>query len=128
MAKRVVMVGLHPDVVDYGDPAYAAFPGLDAKVLAAALEKDRKALVDAGYDAVWSLWEKKPDSLAVFVRALKAHAPEAVMIGAGVRLNPALTELFETLVNAVKEHAPQARLCFNSGPYDSAAAVRRQIG
>ena len=37
MAKRVMMVGLEPDVVDFGDPAYAAFPGLNATVLREAL-------------------------------------------------------------------------------------------
>jgi hypothetical protein len=43
-----------PDVVDYDDPAYAIFPGLNAKLLREALEKDRAALVAQGYDAIWS--------------------------------------------------------------------------
>jgi hypothetical protein len=128
MAKRVVLVGLHPDVVDYADPAYAAFPGLNAQVLMAALEKDRQALVAAGYDAVWSFWEKKPGSMQKFLADVTTGAPSAVMIGAGVRLKPGLTALFEELVNAVREHAPGVKLCFNSGPYDTAVAVRRQIG
>lgn len=128
MTKRIVLVGLHPDVVDYADPAYAAFPGLNAQVLMAALEKDRQALVAAGYDAVWSFWEKKPTSMQTFLSDITTGGPSAVMIGAGVRLNPALTELFEALVNAVREHAPGVKLCFNSGPYDTAVAVRRQVG
>ena len=57
---------------------------------------------------------------------LVKYKPDAVMIGAGVRFNPALTTLFEMLVNLVRDHAPQARLCFNSGPYDTADAVERQ--
>ena len=70
MAKRVVMIGLEPDVVDYGDPAYAAFPGLTAQVLREALEKDRAALAALGYDAIWSLWDKTDGAEAKFIDSL----------------------------------------------------------
>ena len=63
-----------------------------------------------------------------FIDDLRTHKPDCVMIGAGVRLNPKLTGLFEQLVNLVRQHAPQSRLCFNSGPYDTAKAVERQLG
>ncbi len=126
MTKTVVMMGLDPTVVDYSDPAYANFPGLNADVLAAALEKDRQALVAKGYEAIWSLWDKSEGAQQKFIEDLLKYKPDAVMIGAGVRFNPALTALFETLVNLVRDHAPQARLCFNSGPYDTADAVERQ--
>jgi hypothetical protein len=128
MAKRVMMVGLEPEVVDCGDPAYAAFPGLDAKILREALEKDRAALVTRGYDAIWSFWDKSEGAEAKFLDDLRAHKLDCVLIGAGVRFNPKLTGLFERLVNLVRQHAPQSRLCFNSGPYDSAEAVERQLG
>ena len=35
--------------------------------------------------------------------------------------------VFEQLVNTVHEHAPQARMAFNTGPTDSDAAVQRLI-
>ncbi len=35
--------------------------------------------------------------------------------------------LFEKLVNVVHEHAPQAKLCFNTKPSDTAEAVRRWL-
>ena len=38
--KRGVMIELEPDVVDYSDPAYGIFPGVNAKVLCEALEKE----------------------------------------------------------------------------------------
>jgi hypothetical protein len=126
MVKHVVMTGLEPDVVDYSDPAYA--PGLDAKVLREALEKDRAALIARGYDAIWSYWDNSEGAEKKFIDNLRTHKPDCVMIGAGVRLNPKLTGLFEQLVNLVRQHAPQARLCFNSGPYDTAKAVERQLG
>jgi len=35
--------------------------------------------------------------------------------------------LFERVLNAVHEFAPQARICFNTGPYDTAEAVQRWV-
>jgi hypothetical protein len=123
MAKHVVMVGLEPDVVDYSQ-----YAGLNAKVLREALEKDRAALVAQGYDAIWSFWDNSEGAATKFIDNLRTQKPDCVMIGAGVRLNPKLTGLFEQLVNLVRQHAPQSRLCFNSGPYDTAKAVQRQLG
>jgi hypothetical protein len=123
MAKHVVMVGLEPDVVDYSQ-----YAGLNAKVLREALEKDRAALVAQGYDAIWSFWDDSEGAETKFIDNLRTQKPDCVMIGAGVRLNPKLTGLFEQLVNLVRQHAPQSRLCFNSGPYDTAKAVQRQLG
>ena len=35
--------------------------------------------------------------------------------------------LFEKLINVVHEHAPRAKLCFNTNPGDTAEAVRRWV-
>jgi hypothetical protein len=121
------MVGLEPEVVDFSDPAYAAFPALNPKVLREALEKDCATLVAYGYDAVWSFWDKSEAAETKFIESLQIHKPDCVMIGAGVRLNPKLTSLLEQLVNLVHQYAPDSRLCFNSGPYDTAEAVKRQL-
>jgi hypothetical protein len=50
-----------------------------------------------------------------------------VAIGAGVRTYPEHCLLFETLINLVHEHAPEARIAFNTGPGDTAEAVLRQL-
>lgn len=92
--KRVSVVGLHPDVVCYADPAYVAFPGFNVDKLATLLEQDRMRLCTEGFDAIWSFWEKKPTPEQTFLDALATHRPDAVLIGAGMRFNPALTELF----------------------------------
>ena len=52
---------------------------------------------------------------------------KCVLIGAGVRAVPSNLLLFETLINVVHEHAPQAKLCFNTLPSDTAAAVQRWL-
>jgi hypothetical protein len=71
-----------------------------------ALEKDRAALLAKGYDAIWSFWDNSEGAETHFIDNLRTHKPDCVMIGAGVRLNPKLTGLFEQLVNLVRQHAP----------------------
>ncbi|MDO3069700.1 hypothetical protein [Mycobacteroides abscessus] len=40
---------------------------------------------------------------------------------------PSNLELFETVLNTVHAHAPQAKICFNTVPTDTVAAVERWI-
>ena len=66
-----------------------------------------------------------PDYVADFTRVHEAAGFDAVLIGAGVRTAPDHFLLFEKLINAVHRHAPQAAICFNTNPTDTAAAVQR---
>jgi hypothetical protein len=50
-----------------------------------------------------------------------------VLIGAIVRTIPKNFILFDKLINVVHAHAPQAKLCFNTKPSDTAEAVQRWI-
>ena len=68
--------------------------------------------------------EAAPDRLAA---ALSEDACGVVLIGAGVRKDDDHFLLFERLVNSVHEHAPGARIAFNSGLTDTAAAVGRWV-
>ena len=122
MAKKVLMVGWHPTVVDY-----SKYPGLTAEKLEGALRADERKLIDQGYDAsigfIFS-GETATDQLA---DTLKAATFDIVMIGAGVRKDDEHFLVFEKLVNVVHELAPQARISFNTGPTDSDAAINRWV-
>ena len=37
---RVVLIGLEPTLIDFSDPAYAAFPGMTAAKVQAGLDAD----------------------------------------------------------------------------------------
>ena len=52
---------------------------------------------------------------------------DVVLIGAGIRTIPGNFLLFEKLINVVHAHAPQAKLCFNTKPTDTAEAVQRWL-
>lgn len=120
MTKKVLMVGWHPSVVDY-----SKYPGLTADKLQAALSADEEKLKALGYDASIGFihdGETAPGDLA---QALSATTYDVVMIGAGVRKDDDHFLVFEKLVNVIHEHAPTARIAFNTGPTDSDAAVQR---
>ena len=61
---------------------------------------------------------------------INLHSPphdfqKICLSGAGMRAIDKNFLLFEKVLNAVHEHAPQARICFNTSPFDTAEAVQR---
>lgn len=120
MSKKILMVGWHPTVVDY-----SKYPGLTAEKLEAALRADEKKLNDLGYDASIGFIFSGETATDQLVHTLKETAFDVVLIGAGVRKDDDHFLVFETLVNVVHEHAPKARIAFNTGPTDSDSAIQR---
>jgi hypothetical protein len=125
--KSVLVIGLQPTLIDFSDPAYAAFPGLDAAKILSALEADERSLNSLGYDAQLCLTDFGETAESVVRHALAQKRYDCVLIGAGVRTITTHFLLFEKLLNVVHEHAPQARLCFNTKPSDTAEAVQRWV-
>ena len=118
--KRVVIVGWDPDVVNY-----AKWPGLTPEKLRTALEGDRDNLNSIGYEAELLYIDNADTAYDVVANTLKHKSYDCVLIGAGVRTDPEHFIVFERLVNAVHYHAPQASICFNTNPSDTAEAVQR---
>ncbi len=122
MSKKVVLIGLRSDCVDYGK-----WPELTPEKLEAAFAEVRNTLIEAGYNAVWCLTDQGETAEQQIEEALKQERPDVVLVGAGVRTDPDLLLLFEKVINLVHEHAPQGRIAFNTLPYDSVEAVERWI-
>jgi hypothetical protein len=120
VTKTVLMVGWHPSVVDY-----AKYPGLTAEGLEAALRADEKKLIDLGFNASIGFIYSGDTATDQLADVLKETTFDVVMIGAGVRKDDEHFLIFEELVNVVHEHAPAARIAFNTGPMDSDAAIQR---
>lgn len=118
--KSVLMIGLLPSVVDFSN-----FPDLDEARLAAGLKAQEDALRALGFDAAWCLVDLGETAEAVARAALTGKPHVVVLIGAGVRTAPQHFLLFEKLLNVVHEHAPNAKLCFNTRPTDTVEAVLR---
>ena len=120
--STVLLVGWNPNVVDY-----SKWPGLTSDKLRAALEADRARFEALGYDAELGLIDSAETSDLTLRKLLTAKQRDCVLIGAGVRTIPDYLQTFERLINTFHECAPNAKLCFNSGPFDSVDAVQRWV-
>jgi len=117
----VLSIGLHPSAVDY-----RKHPGLDEATLTVRIAAGEEALRAAGFDFVSCLLPAEPDAAEQRLRdCMTGRAFRAAMIGAGVRLAPEHTLLFERVVNVVNEMAPGVAFCFNTSPEDTINALRR---
>ena len=123
--NSVLVIGLDPTLIDFSQPGYA--PGMDATKVLAGLKSSEKELTGLGYSVEMCLTDFGETAEAVVQGRLEQRRFDCVLIGAGVRANPSNLLLFEKLINVVHEHAPQAKICFNTLPSDTAAAVQRWL-
>ena len=125
--KSVLSVGLQPHLINFADPAYAAFPGLDAEKVMAGLNADIASLNALGYDAKLCLTDFGETAEEIVSNELESKAYDCVVVGAGVRTIAPNFLLFEKLINVIHEYAPKAKICFNTEPTDTAEAVKRWL-
>ena len=123
--KSVLLIGLDPTLIDFSQPGYG--PGMNATKVLAGLKASEDELTRLGYSVQMCLTDFGETAGAVVQSQLKQKRFDCILIGAGVRANPSNLILFEKLVNVVHEHAPQAKICFNTLPGDTAAAVKRWL-
>nr|WTB07298.1 hypothetical protein OG546_25610 [Streptomyces antimycoticus] len=125
MSPSMLTVGLDPALVDDAPSSRAAFPELDAEAVRAGVAAERARLAELGITVDVCLLDYGRTAEAVYRAALSRKDYDIVMIGAGVRLDPVLTPLFEALVGITHELAPGAKLCFNVSPSTTVEAVQR---
>jgi hypothetical protein len=119
---NVMSLGLHPDVVDY-----SLFPGMTNEKLTNGLKAQKEYLQKVGFDVTMCLVDLGETAENVLRAALLEKRCDAVVIGAGIRTPPGHLVLFEKLLNVVHECAPQAKICFNTRPDDTAEAILRWV-
>jgi hypothetical protein len=124
--KRVLIIGEEPDLVDFSDPAIP--PGMNADRVREGLESALARLHTGGREADLVLTTSEGAAAGEVAAVLGAKTYDCIVVGAGLRLLPKMTRTFEAVMNAVREHAPQAKLAFNLSPDDSVDAAERQLG
>lgn len=117
---KVALIGWNPDVVDY-----SKWKGLNAELVRAGLEKDKDNLNSEGFDAELIYINDENTAVDKISEVLKNIKYDIIMIGAGVRADNDYFLLFEKLVNVIHNLAPDAKICFNTGPNDTADAIKR---
>ncbi|WP_298924695.1 hypothetical protein [uncultured Ramlibacter sp.] len=127
MPKNILIVGLQPELIDFSSPEFSAFPGLNAAKVMEGLNASAASLVAQGHDARLCLTDFGATAHIVLRTELQTRKYDCVVVGAGVRTVATHFLLFEKIINAIHEHAPGARICFNTKPGDTAEAVNRWI-
>jgi hypothetical protein len=119
----VLTVGLDPSCADFAD-----MPGLNPAIVRAYIDAQIEGMRAAGYAVESCLVGADDQAHRLVEKALRARKFDCVVVGNGLRSPPAQLLLFERIVNAVHELAPNSRIAFNSNPADTMDAVRRWIG
>jgi hypothetical protein len=121
MAKRVLALGLDPEFVNPEQ-----LKGLSPALVRSYIDTQLERVWAMGYELRSCFLDTGETAERVVEAELGARTFDCVMFGAGLRDDTQLL-LFERLVNLVHEHAPGAKICFNSSPSDTAEAVQRWV-
>lgn len=122
MAKRVLAIGIEP-----GNADYSAFPQLTPALVRNYIEAQLLRLRGLGYEVTSCLIDIDEAAEASVTAALRDEHFDCVVIGAGLREPRQRLLLFEKVLNLVHHLAPQAAICFNTTPADTAESVQRWI-
>lgn len=125
MTVTVIQIGLDPDAIDYSSPAFAQFAGLSKDVLRAANDDNVAGLRAAGYQVDNCLIGFGAAGANKAGEWLRSKRYDAVLIGAGIRLVPGNTLLFESIVNIAHTTQPGCRFVFNRAAQPTPGDIRR---
>ena len=119
--SSVLALGLDPRFVDLH-----SMPNLTPELVRAFIDSQVQQVRALGYETE-SCWVDSGETAEASLEAtLREREFDCVMIGAGLRAHEHLL-LFERLLNLVHARLPNAKICFNTKPADSAAAVQRWV-
>jgi hypothetical protein len=114
---RVLVIGLNPALV----------PGWDPAPVEAEIARGRARFDDHGVEADWCLVAPDDNAEGAIVEALTRREYACVVIGGGIRRDESSLELFEKVINQVRQHAPGAAIAFNHRPDDCLDAALRWL-
>jgi hypothetical protein len=119
----------NPDILVIGLDPYRVPGPWDPKPVAHAIEIGMTALADRGLHAEACLLglDGSDDIEARVTVALQARSWDCVVVGGGIRAPEEQLELFESVINLIRRHAPQAAIAFNHTPDDLADAAARGL-
>jgi hypothetical protein len=120
--KKVLVIGIDPKLID---PNLSTATGWDANRVRAAAQDTNKRLMDLGYELQNCLVDLGETAESVVSDTLSKEKFDCIMVGAGVRMLPQHTILFEKIINTIHQKAPYSKICFNTNPADTVEAVLR---
>lgn len=110
---NILVIGFDPHTI----------PGFDPAPVAAAIEQGSKLFAELGLtEDLFLIDFAELDggrAQAELVAKLGSNTYDAVVVGGGIRKGAGLLELFQTVVNLVHWHQPDAAIAFNDNAGDS---------
>ena len=123
--KKILFLGIDPKLIDVN---LANTTGWDANQVKAVAQEANNKLTELGFEVQNCLVDLGDTAESVISDRLSRENYDCIMIGAGVRILPQHTVLFEKIINAVHQKAPpSSKICFNTNPGDSVDAVLRWV-
>jgi hypothetical protein len=120
--KKVLLIGIDPKLID---PNLSTATGWDANRVRAAAQDTNKRLMDLGYEVQGCLVDLGETAESIVSDTLSREKFDCIMVGAGVRMLPQHTVVFEKIINTIHQKAPSSKICFNTNPADTVEAVLR---
>ena len=119
----------NPYVLVIGLDPYRVPGPWNPKPVADAIEIGMTALADRGFHAETCLvgLDGSDNIQARITVGLQARPWDCVVVGGGIRTPEEQLELFESIINLIRRHAPQAAIAFNHTPHDLADAAARAL-
>jgi hypothetical protein len=130
--KKVLLIGIDPKLIDFSKVTTANITintaGWDANRVKAAGQDAGKRLTELGYEVQSCLVDLGKTAENVVSDILSRERFDCIMIGAGVRVLPQNTILFEKIINTIHQKSPpSSKICFNTNPSDTVEAVVRWV-
>jgi hypothetical protein len=123
--KKVLLTGINPKLINSN---LANTTGWDASRIQAAVQDAIKGLTDLGYEMQTCLVDFGETAESAVSDTLSREKFDCIMIGAGIRIIPQHTLLFEKIINTIHQKAPpSSKICFNTNPSDTVEAVLRWV-
>lgn len=116
-SQSVLIIGLNPRAV----------PGVDADLVEQAVARGQSRFDGQGIDADLCLVGPNVTAESEIAEHLKRKEYACVVVGGGIRKPEPLLELFETVINLIRHHAPGAAIAFNTNAENSIDAAMRWL-
>lgn len=114
---RVLILGLDPQTI----------PGVDAQKIRGDLTRGLAEFEGSSLAADQALIPLDDSAEAEVAGSLQRARYDCVVVGGGIRKPEPLLEFFETVINLIRRHVPQAVIAFNSDGTNSLAAAERAL-
>jgi hypothetical protein len=121
--KKVLIIGINPKFIDVN---LASTSGWDANRVKSAAQEANNKLSELGYEVQNCLVDLGETAENAVSEILLREKFDCIVIGAGIRILPQHTALFEKIINVIHQKAPlSSKICFNTNPGDTVEAVAR---